>query len=73
MRSDPPNPDEIEVSLEDDTELELTAVEIDSEEFPLEFSVNGTIRDIDSDLLEEMEGKELKPIAVRFQLLSTDE
>lgn len=73
MSTDTPNSDEIEVSLEDDAELELTAVEIDSEEFPLEFSVDGTIRDIDSDLLEEMEGKELKPIAIRFQLLSTDE
>ncbi|PGF14210.1 hypothetical protein CP556_24690 [Natrinema sp. CBA1119] len=73
MKSDPPNQDEIEVSLEDDTELELTAVEIDSEGFPLEFSVDGVIREVDSGILEDLQGNDLKPVAVRFQLLSTDE
>lgn len=73
MKSDPPNQDEIEVSLEDDTELELTAVEIESEEFPLKFSVDGVIREVDSGILEDLQGNDLKPVAVRFQLLSTDE
>lgn len=68
-----PHHDEIEISLEGTTELELTAVEIDSEEPPLEFSVDGQIRDIDSDLFGELQGTELKPVAVRFERLSTSE
>lgn len=73
MNTDPTQPDEIEISLKDETELELTTIDIDSDGFPLEFSVDGVIRDVDSDVLDELQGKELKPVAVRLELLSTVE
>ena len=73
MSTDPTQPDEIEISLEDETELELTKIDIDSDALPLEFSVDGVIRNIDTDVLDELKGRELKPVAVRLQLLSADE
>lgn len=75
MSSAPPSDDspiEIEISLED-AELDLHTVEVDSADLPLEFSVGGVIRDIDTDVLEELEGYDLKPTAVRFQLLKNRE
>lgn len=69
----PNQPDEIEISLDGDTELELTSIEVDSEGIPLEFSVDGVIRDLDSSVLAELQGEDLKPVAVRFQRLSSGE
>lgn len=66
-------PPEIEVSLENDAELVLDTIEIDSAGLPLEFSVEGEIRDIDSDVLARFEGYELRPTAIRFRLLSPEE
>lgn len=73
MDSDQSQPDEVEISLEDNTELELTAIDIDSDGLPLDFSVEGVIRNVDSDVLEDIRGKELEPVAVRLRLLSGDE
>lgn len=66
-------PDEIEISLEDDADLELTTVDIDSEELPLEFSVDGVIRDLDSGVMDDLQGRDLEPVAVRFRLLNGGE
>lgn len=65
-------PDEIEVSL-DDAELELRTVEIDSADLPLEFSISGVLRDLDTDVMEELKGSDLEPTAVRFRLLGSTE
>ncbi|WP_148225469.1 hypothetical protein [Haloterrigena turkmenica] len=73
MDSDQNQPNEVEISLEENGELELTAIDIDSEGLPLNFSVEGVIRDIDSNVLDDIKEKELKPIAVRLRLLSGDE
>lgn len=73
MSTNPTQPDEIKISLEDETELELTDIDIDSDGLPLEFSVDGVIRDIDTDVLDELKEKELKPVAIRLQLLSAVE
>lgn len=66
-------PNEIEISLEGDAELELTEIDIDSDDLPLEFSVEGVIRDLDSNILDDLQGQDLKPVAVRFRRLSSDE
>lgn len=73
MTSDTDPSAEVEISLENETELELQRVDIDSADFPLEFSVDGVIRDIDADVMDELRGKDLEPVAVRFRLLSNDE
>lgn len=71
MASDTPT--EIEIAIDNETELELNKIDIDSENYPLKFSVDGVIRDIDADVMDELQGKELKPVAVRFQLLDNAE
>lgn len=73
MDSDQNQPREVEISLEGNEKLELTAIEIDSEDLPPRFFGRGCDPDVDSDVLEDIKGKELKPIAVRLQLLSGDE
>lgn len=71
MASDTPT--EIEIAIDNETELELNKIDIDSENYPLKFSVDGVIRDIDADVMDELQGKDLKPVAVRFQLLDNAE
>lgn len=64
---DSTQPNEIEISL-DDAGLELETVDIDSEGPPLEFAVDGVIRNVDSDVMDALRGTELEPIAVRFRV-----
>lgn len=70
--SPPDTPDEIEISL-DDAELELRRVEVDSTDLPIEFSISGVLRDLDTDVMEELTGADLEPTTVRFRLLSNTE
>lgn len=67
MDSDRIQPDEIEVSLENEAELEVTTLDIDSDGLPLEFSIEGVIRDIDSETMDELQGEDLEPVAIRFR------
>jgi hypothetical protein len=64
---DSTQPNEVEISL-DDAELELETVDIDSAELPLEFSIDGVIRNVDADVMDDLRGTELEPIAVRFRV-----
>lgn len=64
---DSTQPNEVEISL-DDAGLELETVDIDSEGPPLEFAVDGVIRNVDDDVMDDLRGKELEPIAVRFRV-----
>lgn len=66
------SPTEIEISLDDETTLDLQSVEIDSERLPLEFSVNGVIRDVNSDIMDRLQGNDLEPVAIRFRLVGGD-
>ena len=73
MPEDSDRRSDIEVSLEDDTELYLETIEIDADDFPLSFSVEGEIRDIDLEIIDELSGNDLKPTAIRFQRVDGDE
>ncbi|WP_246999132.1 hypothetical protein [Halosolutus gelatinilyticus] len=66
-------PGEIEVSLDDGAELELCAIEVDSDGLPLEFSIDGVIRELDPGALDRLRGMDIEPIAVRFRLRSREE
>lgn len=73
MTKDSDQPTEIEVPLENNTELKLNTIEIDSKEYPLEFSVDGIIRNIDPDIMNALNESELKPTAIRFKRVDNDE
>lgn len=73
MSENPNQPNEIEISLGDNAELKLTKINIDSEELPIQFSIDGMIQDVDSDIMNELQGQDLKPIAIRFQPLRNSE
>ncbi|MXV61830.1 hypothetical protein GS429_07070 [Natronorubrum sp. JWXQ-INN-674] len=73
MTENSADPPEIEVSLDDETELELHRTEFNTDGLPLEFSLDGVVRSIDPDVLDELQGVTLEPIGIRFRLVSTDE
>lgn len=61
-------PREVEINLSDGAKLDLPNVEIDADENPISFVVEGLIHEIDEDILEQLNGKSLKPVAVRFEV-----
>lgn len=62
---------DIVVSFGKETELELTAVDIGkAEEDVLAFTVEGVIRGLDSDLVQQFIGKEIVPTEIHFRVES---
>lgn len=61
---------DIVVSFEEETELELTEVDIGKAEDDnvLAFTVEGVIRGLESDLVQQLIGKEVVPTEIHFRV-----
>lgn len=62
--------DDIVVSFGEETELELTAIDIGRAEDDdvLAFTVEGVIRGLEPDLVKQFIGKEVVPAEIHFQV-----
>lgn len=63
---------DIVVSFGEETELELTAVDIGraEEDDVIAFTVEGVLRGLDSDLVQQFIGKEVVPTEIHFRVES---
>lgn len=61
---------DIVVSFDEETELELTAVDIGraEEDDVIAFTVEGVIRGLDSELVQQFIGKEIVPTEIHFRV-----
>ena len=63
---------EVEIRLDENPQLELQHVSVDTQDDTVAFDIRGVIRDIDEDLLTILAGKQLTPVAVSVRATETD-
>lgn len=56
------------MNLTNGAELDLRRVEVDADENPVSFLVEGDIHGVDDGVLVQMSGNTITPVAVRFEV-----
>lgn len=68
---DDDHPTEVTICLENGGKLELMDVEVDADRNPISFTVTGLIHDVETTVLNAIQGKSLTPKAVQFEVSDT--